>query len=130
MRNGRRWSTNCSASARSGLGSSRIGRPSSLRAGANSVALNLDTIPTDPPFAPMTQIDGTTLWFVTHPFADDDLLDYMLAVDDPMTPLAQETDIVGRVSNHWQPDPLNPTADGHRPDERLGAAHERGAPLP
>ncbi len=78
------------------------------RAGTSSVALNLDTIPTDPPFAPMTQIAGTTLWFVTQPFAADDLLDYMLAVDDPMTPLAQETDIVGRIAQHWQPDPLNP----------------------
>jgi enterochelin esterase-like enzyme len=32
----------------------------------------------------------------------------MLAVDDPMTPLAQEKDIVTRVTQHWQPDPLNP----------------------
>ena len=78
------------------------------RAGTKSVALNLDTIPTDPPFAPMTQIAGTSFWFVTQSFAADDLLDYMLAVDDPMTPLAQETDIVGRISSHWQPDPLNP----------------------
>ncbi len=78
------------------------------REGAHSVALNLDTIPHDPPFAPMQQVEGTTLWYVTHSFQTDDLLDYMLAVDDPMTPLAQEKNIVERVSAHWQPDPLNP----------------------
>ncbi len=78
------------------------------RAGMQRVALNLDTIPSDPPFAPMENIAGTTLWYVTRPFATDDLLDYMLAVDDPMTPLAQEADIVGRVNKHWQPDLLNP----------------------
>jgi enterochelin esterase-like enzyme len=77
-------------------------------AGKNSVALNLDTIPRDPPFAPMTHIDGTDFWYVTQPFAPGDLLDYMLAVDDPMTPLAQEADIAGRVSKYWQADPLNP----------------------
>jgi enterochelin esterase-like enzyme len=76
--------------------------------GTESVALNLDTIPKDPPFAPMTQVEGTTLWYVTQPFEPDDLLDYMLAVDDPMTPLAQETNILARVTDHWQPDPLNP----------------------
>ncbi len=78
------------------------------RLGTNNVALNLDTIPGDPPFAPMTQLEGTTFWYVTHSFSPEDLLDYMLAVDDPMTPLAQEKDIVGRVSRHWQPDSLNP----------------------
>lgn len=76
--------------------------------GATSVALNLDTIPSDPPFAPMTWLEGTTLWYVTHLFAPDDLLDYLLAIDDPMTPLAEETNIVARVANHWNPDPLNP----------------------
>lgn len=75
---------------------------------AHNVALNLDTIPSDPPFAPMQLLEGTTLWYVRYPFAADDLLDYMLAVDDPMTPLAQETNIVERVTTHWQPDPLNP----------------------
>ncbi|MBI1258022.1 MAG: DUF3327 domain-containing protein [Chloroflexi bacterium] len=79
------------------------------RAGTESVALNLDTIPKDPPFAPMTQVEGTSLWYVTQPFEPDDLLDYMLAVDDPMTPLAQETNILARVTDHWQPDPLNAT---------------------
>lgn len=79
------------------------------RIGTQRVALNLDTIPSDPPFAAMTRLTGTTLWHITYSFAPDDLLDYMLAVDDPMTPLAQEQDISGRVAAHWQPDPLNPT---------------------
>lgn len=78
------------------------------RMGTQNVALNLDTIPRDPPFVPMTRLAGTTLWYATQAFAEDDLLDYMLAVDDPMTPLAQEKDIVARVAAHWQTDPLNP----------------------
>ncbi len=78
------------------------------RTGTTSVALNLDTIPKDPPFAPMTRVKGTNLWYVTQTFESDDLLDYMLAVDDPMTPLAQESNILARVTEHWQPDPLNP----------------------
>lgn len=76
---------------------------------ADNVALNLDTIPSDPPFDPMTQLEGTELWYVTRNFADDDLLDYLIAVNDPGTPLAQETDIAGRIARHWRPDPLNPT---------------------
>ena len=75
---------------------------------ADSVALNLDTINGDPPFAPMTRIPDTALWHVTLPFASDDLLDYLLAINDPMTPLRTETDIVARVRNHWRIDPLNP----------------------
>lgn len=78
------------------------------RPGVSRAALNLDTIKADPPFAPMRNLEGTTLWYVRREFAPDDLLDYMLAIDDPMTPLAKETDIVGRVSRHWQVDPLNP----------------------
>jgi enterochelin esterase-like enzyme len=74
----------------------------------NRIALNLDTIKADPPFAPMQRLVGTTLWYVTREFETDDLLDYLLAVDDPMTPLAQERDIVNRVAKHWQADPLNP----------------------
>jgi enterochelin esterase-like enzyme len=73
-----------------------------------SVALNLDTIQRDPPFDPMVNLYGTSLWYVTREFAPDDLLDYMLAVDDPMTPLAQERDIAGRVARHWKADPRNP----------------------
>jgi enterochelin esterase-like enzyme len=76
--------------------------------GAQQVALNLDTIKTDPPFAPMTQLEGTTLWHVTREFASDDLLDYMVAVDDPMTPIATEPDIVQRISQHWRVDDMNP----------------------
>lgn len=75
---------------------------------AQTVALNLDTIPRDPPFAPMTRLEGTTLWYVTYPFAADDLLDYMLAINDPQTPLAQETNVAARVADHWRADPLNP----------------------
>jgi enterochelin esterase-like enzyme len=78
------------------------------RSGTTTAALNLDTIKADPPFAAMTPLEGTSLWYVTRTFASDDLLDYVLAINDPMTPLAQETDIAGRVSRHWQVDPLNP----------------------
>lgn len=77
------------------------------RTGTTSAALNLDTIKADPPFAPMTHLEGTSLWHVTRSFAPDDLLDYMLAIDDPMTPLATETNLVNRVQEHWQMDPLN-----------------------
>jgi enterochelin esterase-like enzyme len=76
--------------------------------GTDSAAVNLDTLKGDPPFAQMTNLDGTSLWYVTLTFATDDLLDYMLAINDPMTPLAEERDIVGRVSRHWRVDPLNP----------------------
>ena len=78
------------------------------RMGIRSVAVNLDTLPGDPPFARMTNLQGTTLWYVQLTFEADDLLDYMLAIDDPMTPLKTETDIVGRVARHWRTDPLNP----------------------
>ncbi|MCB9451144.1 MAG: hypothetical protein H6672_06875 [Anaerolineaceae bacterium] len=73
-----------------------------------SVALNLDTIKADPPFAEMTNLEGTTFWYVMRTFAPDDLLDYLLAIDDPLTPLATERDVVSRVQNHWRPDPRNP----------------------
>lgn len=76
--------------------------------GTHSAALNLDTIKADPPFDPMARLEGTTLWYVTRDFNDDDLLDYMLAIDDPMTPLAAEPDVVNRVARFWRPDPLNP----------------------
>ena len=74
----------------------------------NNVALNLDTIQSDPPFDSMVNLYGTSLWYVTREFKPDDLLDYMLAVDDPMTPLAQESDIAGRVAKHWRSDIRNP----------------------
>lgn len=73
-----------------------------------SVALNLDTIQNDPPFDPMVNLYGTNLWYVTRQFESDDLLDYMLAIDDPLTPLAQERDIAGRIAKHWRADPRNP----------------------
>jgi enterochelin esterase family protein len=73
-----------------------------------TVALNLDTIKADPPFAPMNHLEGTSLWYITRNFAPDDLLDYLLAVDDPMTPLATEPDVAGRIASHWRPDPRNP----------------------
>ncbi len=72
------------------------------------VALNLDTIQADPPFAPMQRLEGTSLFYVTRQFQDDDLLDYLLAVNDPMTPLAQERDIVRRIEQFWRTDPRNP----------------------
>ncbi|MCL4255096.1 MAG: DUF3327 domain-containing protein, partial [Anaerolineae bacterium] len=72
------------------------------------VALNLDTIQSDPPFAPMQRLEGTSLFYVTRQFNGDDLLDYLLAVNDPMTPLAQERDIVRRIERFWRTDPRNP----------------------
>ncbi len=78
------------------------------RPNVQTAALNLDTIQADPPFAVMTNLPDTTLWYVTQPFQPDDLLDYMLAVNDPMTPLANEADVIGRVTRYWQVDPLNP----------------------
>lgn len=73
-----------------------------------SVALNLDTIKSDPPFATMTNLPGTTFWYVTREFQTDDLLDYLLAIDDPMTPLATEKNVAQRVATHWKVDPMNP----------------------
>lgn len=75
---------------------------------SDTVALNLDTIPDDPPFDLMTNLPGTSLSYVTREFQPDDLLDYLLAVDDPLTPLATETDVIGRITNYWKVDPLNP----------------------
>ncbi len=72
------------------------------------VALNMDSVKGDPPLLPMTNLHGTSLWYITRTFAEDDLLDYLIAVDDPMTPLAQERDILGRISKHWRVDPANP----------------------
>lgn len=78
------------------------------QAGVQRAALNLDTIPADPPFMPMQNLPGTSLWYAQRRFAPDDLLDYMLAVNDPLTPLAEERDIVGRITRHWRTDPRNP----------------------
>lgn len=78
------------------------------RGSASTVALNLDVIPGDPPFDPMQRLPDTDLWYVTRAFQRDDLLDYLLAIDDPMTPLAAERHLLKRVADHWRPDPLNP----------------------
>lgn len=78
------------------------------RADTHSAAVNLDTIKGDPPFARMIHLEGTSLWYVTLTFEHDDLLDYLLAIDDPMTPLKAEPDLVNRMLRHWQIDPLNP----------------------
>ncbi|GAB4512203.1 MAG: hypothetical protein OHK0046_11360 [Anaerolineae bacterium] len=79
------------------------------RGGTRQVAVNLDKIKGDPPFAPMYNLEGTNLWYVQMEFNPDDLLDYLIAVNDPMTPLAQERDIVRRIDRYWRLDPLNPT---------------------
>ena len=76
--------------------------------GVQRVALNLDIIEGDPPFAPMTRLEGTNMWYVQRQFARDDLLDYLLAINDPMTPLRDEHNLVQRVSRYWLPDPRNP----------------------
>lgn len=78
------------------------------RPGARNVAINLDTIQDDPPFVPMENLAGTTLWYVSVPFKPDDLLDYLVAINDPMTPLAQERDLLRRVKTYWHTDPYNP----------------------
>lgn len=78
------------------------------RPGANTVAINLDTITEDPPFVPMENLAGTTLWHITLPFKADDLLDYMVVVNDPMTPIKNDTDVMGRIQRYWMADPYNP----------------------
>jgi enterochelin esterase-like enzyme len=74
---------------------------------AESVAINLDIINTDPPFENLVQLEGTTLWYLQRYFDKDALLDYMYAVNDPGTPLAQEVDLVGRINKYWEIDPRN-----------------------
>ncbi|MFZ4816550.1 MAG: alpha/beta hydrolase-fold protein [Phototrophicaceae bacterium] len=76
--------------------------------GAERVALNLDTIRRDPPFAPLNRLEGTSLFYLTYPFAADDQLDYLLAVNDPQTPLSQERNLSDRIQRYWRPDPHNP----------------------
>ncbi len=73
-----------------------------------SVALNLDIIEADPPFVPLINLAGTNLWYVQREFARDDLLDYLLAVNDPMTPLREEQNLLARIQAHWKIDPRNP----------------------
>jgi enterochelin esterase-like enzyme len=80
--------------------------------GAKRVALNLDIINTDPPFEQMTNLQGTNLWYLQRRFAPDDLLDYLIVVDDPMTPLRTERNLVERISKYWKHDELNPKRIG------------------
>ena len=75
---------------------------------ANNVAVNLDIIKEDPPLQPLVELEGTSLWYLQRYFETTDLLDYMLAIDDPMTPLAEETNLQQRIQNHWRSDPRNP----------------------
>ena len=74
---------------------------------AQSVALNIDIVNRDPPFETMERLDDTSLWYFQRYFERDALIDYMFAVDDPGTPLAQEIDLMQRVGRYWQADPLN-----------------------
>lgn len=76
--------------------------------GVERVAVNLDIIENDPPFIPMTQLEGTTLWYAQRRFRPDDLLDYLIVVDDPMTPLASEQNLLQRIARHWCIDARNP----------------------
>ena len=74
---------------------------------AQSVALNIDIVNRDPPFETMERLEDTSLWYFQRYFERDALIDYMFAVDDPGTPLAQEIDLMQRVGRYWQADPLN-----------------------
>jgi len=78
------------------------------RFGMSNVALNLDIIEDDPPFAQMYNIEGTSLWYIQREFEEDDLLDYLLAIDDPMTPLRGDANLMQRIGRHWYADDLNP----------------------
>jgi enterochelin esterase-like enzyme len=68
----------------------------------------LDTITEDPPFVPMVNLPGTSLWHITRQFHPDDLLDYMVVVNDPMTPLANDPNLLARIQRYWMSDPYNP----------------------
>ena len=74
---------------------------------AQNVALNIDIVNRDPPFENMARLEETSLWYFQRYFERDALVDYMFAVDDPGTPLAQEIDLMDRVGRFWQADPLN-----------------------
>ena len=76
--------------------------------GAERVALNMDIFQNDPPFEQMVNLQGTNLWYLQRRFAPDDLLDYLIVVDDPMTPLRTERNLVARINKYWKPDDLNP----------------------
>jgi enterochelin esterase-like enzyme len=78
-----------------------------LDGNAKTVALNLDIIDRDPPFDPMKRLEGTDLWYIQRHFRTDDLLDYLVVVDDPMTPLLGDPNLTSRIQN-WQADDFNP----------------------
>ena len=75
---------------------------------AETVAVNLDIIERDPPFEQMQKLEGTDLWYVQRRFQPDDLLDYLMVVDDPMTPLRDDPNLPNRIAS-WQADELNPS---------------------
>jgi enterochelin esterase-like enzyme len=73
---------------------------------AKTVAVNLDIIDRDPPFEMMKRLTGTNLWYAQRRFQLDDLLDYMIVVDDPNTPLRGDSNINQRIAR-WKADELN-----------------------
>lgn len=75
---------------------------------AETVAVNLDIIERDPPFDSMQKLEGTDLWYTQRRFQPDDLLDYLIVVDDPMTPLRDDKNLPSRIAS-WQADELNPS---------------------
>ena len=74
---------------------------------ANRVAVNIDIVNRDPPFENLVRLEDTSLWYFQRYFDRDALVDYMFAIDDPGTPLAQEVDLMDRVDRYWEADPLN-----------------------
>lgn len=74
---------------------------------ATSVAINIDIVNRDPPFEKLVRLDDTSLWYYQRYFDRDALVDYMFAINDPGTPLAQEVDLMDRIGRFWESDPLN-----------------------
>ena len=74
---------------------------------AHSVALSIDIVDRDPPFEYLVRLEDTSLWYYQRYFDQDALLDYVFAVNDPGTPLAQEVDLVNRISKFWEVDRFN-----------------------
>lgn len=74
---------------------------------AHSVAVSLDIVDRDPPFEYLVKLEDTSLWYYQRIFDQDALLDYVFAVNDPGTPLAQEVDLVNRIGEFWEVDRFN-----------------------
>jgi len=55
----------------------------------------------------MAHLPHTDLWYQTRRARTDVRTTYLLAPNDPLTPLTEETDWKARTAT-WQPDPLNP----------------------